>query len=162
MFCCHYTCVDFFTIKWMTMQDESSNVPEFVQLDPFSAGARPHGFGTPWIKCLKGSFLVEEMQFMDVWKERLSWLESVLCLWYYSVTKDREKKVEEGDYWLCNWSIQFSNHSQKKKVKSPWQYPNTIHSWQNNGQSRTWYGTYMFLHGQESTENRSEHPWSRM
>ncbi len=47
------------------MQDETSNVPEFVQLDPFSAGARPHGFGTPWIKCLKESFLVEEMQFMD-------------------------------------------------------------------------------------------------
>lgn len=29
------------------MRDESSNVPEFVQLDPFSSGARPHGFGTP-------------------------------------------------------------------------------------------------------------------
>jgi hypothetical protein len=44
------------------MLDENSNVLKSVQLDPCPAGA------VLWdnlIKCLKGSFLVAETQFMD-------------------------------------------------------------------------------------------------
>jgi hypothetical protein len=44
------------------MLDENSNVPKSVQLDPCPDGAV---FWDILLKCLKGSFLVAETQFMD-------------------------------------------------------------------------------------------------
>lgn len=55
-------------------------------------------------------------------QERLSWLESVLCLWYYSVTKDMERKVEEGDYWLFNLAIIVKRKKWRTHDSIPIQY----------------------------------------